>query len=288
MYTRAEVASRLRNTISSGGLIIGAGAGTGLSAKCEEVGGADLIVVYNSGRFRMAGHPSSAGSMPFGDANGIVLEMANEILPVVRDTPVIAGVAAADPFRIQKVFLKQLKELGFSGVQNFPTVGIHDGPFRDHLESVGMGFQREVDAVSLARELDMFTTPYVFTPHEAETMVAAGADMIVAHVGRTVSGMVGARESVTIDEAARRIQEIHAAATAVDPEILVICHGGPLAGVDDVAEVLSKTSGIVGFYGASSMERLPAERAITENMRDFKRLRGGPLSRYTFDALGDR
>jgi predicted TIM-barrel enzyme len=254
---------------------MGAGAGTGLSAKCEEVGGADLIIVYNSGRFRMAGLPSSAGSMPYGDANQIVVDLAAEILPRVRSVPVIAGVAAGDPFRMMHVFVRQLEELGFAGVQNFPTVGIHEGAYREHLESAGMGFDREVELIALAHERDLLTTPYAFTPDEAISMAEAGADVIVAHVGRTVSGMVGASTSIGLESAVERIQEITDAARSVSPEVIVLCHGGPLATVDEVQFVLDRTRGVDGFYGASSMERIPAERAITENMREFKALRLG-------------
>lgn len=273
MSHRKELLTQLRAERASGRPLIGAGAGTGLSAKCEEVGGADLIIVYNSGRFRMAGLPSSAGSMPYGDANGIVLELAAEVLPIVKRVPVIAGVAAGDPFRIMRVFLRQLDEVGFSGIQNFPTVGIHEGAYREHLESAGMGYDREVELIALARERDLLTTPYAFSPDEAVRMAEAGADIIVAHVGRTISGMVGAATAMGLDAAAERIQAITDAAKSTSSEVLVICHGGPLATAEDVQYVLDRTHGVDGFYGASSMERIPAERAITENMREFKALR---------------
>jgi predicted TIM-barrel enzyme len=270
MFTRDEVLSRLREEIASGRPQMGAGAGTGLSAKCEEAGGADLIIVYNSGRFRMAGRASSAGTMPFGDANGIVVEMAAEVLPVVKHTPVVAGVCASDPFRIMKVFLRELHEIGFSGVQNFPTVGVFKGDYRDHLEWTGMGFDREVEMIALAREMELLTTPYAWEPEQAEAMARAGADVIVAHVGRTTSGMIGARHAMPLDEAVEQVQAMHDAAKVVNSEVIVICHGGPLAYPADVRYVLERTRGVAGFYGASSMERIPAEVAITENMREFK------------------
>jgi len=277
MITRDEILRRLRAEIASGRPVIGAGAGTGLSAKCEEAGGADLVIVYNSGRFRMAGRASSAGTMPFGDANGIVVDMAHEIIPVVEDTPVIAGVCATDPFRIMGVFLKQLKEMGFSGVQNFPTVGIFDGGYREHLEWTGMGFDKEVEMIAMAHDLDLLTTPYAWDPEQAEAMAKAGADVLVAHVGRTVAGMIGARTSITLDSAVEQVQAIHDAAKVVNPDLIVICHGGPLALSSDVAYLMERTQGIDGFYGASSMERIPTEIAITENMRQFKSL---PLSSH--------
>ncbi len=270
MISREEALRRLRAEIAAGRPIIGGGAGTGLSAKCEEAGGADLIIVYNSGRFRMAGRASSAGTMPFGDANAIVVEMAAEVLPIVQDTPVIAGVAAADPFRIMRVFLKQLREIGFSGIQNFPTVGVFDGGYREHLEWTGMGYDKEVELIALARQLDFLTTPYAFNADEARAMAGAGADVVVAHVGRTVSGMIGAKTSMSLDEAVEKIQDIHDAAKSVNPDVIVISHGGPLAVATDVEYVMERTTGVDGFYGASSMERIPAEIAITKNMERFK------------------
>jgi predicted TIM-barrel enzyme len=249
---------------------VGAGAGTGLSARCEEAGGADLIVIYNSGRFRMAGRGSMAGMMPYGDANAIVVEMASEVLPVVRDVPVLAGVCGTDPFRLMPQFLDQIKAMGFSGVQNFPTVGLIDGMFRQNLEETGMGFGPEVEMIRLARERDLLTSPYCFNPDEARAMAEAGADILVPHLGLTTKGSIGALSAVTIDDGVRMVQEMHDAAKAVNPDILVLCHGGPIAEPDDARYVLERTHGVVGFYGASSMERLPTEVAITENMRKFK------------------
>ena len=272
MITRTETLQRLRAEVAAGRPIMGAGAGTGLSAKCEEAGGADLIIVYNSGRFRMAGRASSSGTMPFGDANAIVVDMAAEVLPVVVDTPVIAGVCATDPFRIMRVFLKQLREIGFSGIQNFPTVGILDGSYREQLEWTGMGYDKEVELIALAHELDFLTTPYAFDAEQATEMAKAGADIVVAHVGRTISGMIGAKSAMTLEEAVERTQEIHDAAKAVNPDVMVISHGGPLALPADVEYLLGHTRGVDGFYGASSMERIPVEIAITENMQRFKAL----------------
>jgi predicted TIM-barrel enzyme len=268
--TRGEVLDRLRRQIADGVPIVGAGAGTGLSAKCEEAGGVDLIVIYNSGRFRMAGRGSMAGLMPYGDANAIVVEMAGEVLPVVKHTPVLAGVCGTDPFRIMPVFLKQIKELGFTGVQNFPTVCLFDGIIRANLEETGMGYGLEVEMIRAARELDLLTTPYSASVDEARQMAEAGADVLVAHMGLTTKGTIGAQTAVTLDHAVTRVQAIADAAKEVNPEIIVICHGGPIAEPEDAAYVLARTRGVAGFYGASSMERLPAERAITENARRFK------------------
>lgn len=272
---RAEIVARLRAKVARGEVIIGAGAGTGLSAKCEEAGGVDLIVIYNSGRFRMAGRGSLAGMMPYGDANAIVVEMAAEVLPVVRTTPVLAGVCGTDPFRLMPVFLKQLKDLGFAGVQNFPTVGLHDGRFRQNLEETGMGFGLEVETIRLARELDLLTTPYCFTPDEARAMSAAGADILVPHLGLTTKGAIGAKTSVTLEEGVHLVQAMTDAAHEINPDLLVLCHGGPIAEPEDAAYVLAHTHGVVGFYGASSMERLPTETAITENVRRFTEIRAG-------------
>ena len=264
-----EVAlSRLRNQATRGVPIIGAGAGTGISAKCAQSGGADLIVIYNSGRFRMAGHGSLSGLMPYGDANRIVVEMACEVLPVARDVPVLAGVCGTDPFRLMHVFLQEIKAIGFSGVQNFPTVGLIDGLFRQNLEETGMSFSKEVEMIGIARELDLLTTPYVFSPEEAVEMTAAGADVLVAHMGLTTKGFIGAQTAKTLDEAVAEIQPIHDAAKKERDEILVICHGGP----QDVRYVLENTQGIVGFFGASSVERLPTEQAITAQVRAFKEI----------------
>jgi predicted TIM-barrel enzyme len=270
--TRDEALAHLRAQVSAGKPIIGTGAGTGLSAKCAEAGAADLIIIYNSGRYRMAGRGSLAGLLPYGDANAIVMEMAAEVLPVVQKTPVLAGVCGTDPFRLMPVFLKQVKEAGFSGVQNFPTVGLFDGVFRQNLEETGMGYGLEVEMTRLARSMDLLTCPYVFNPDEARDMAEAGADVLVPHMGLTTSGTIGARTSITLDEAVRRVQAMHDAAKAVNPEILVLCHGGPIAEPEDAAYVLQHTNGVVGFFGASSMERLPTEVAMTANMRRFKAL----------------
>ena len=267
--TRSEALKRLRAQVASGP-IIGAGAGTGLSAKCAEAGGADLIIVYNSGRYRMAGRGSLAGLLPYGDANAIVVEMAGEVLPVVRETPVLAGVCGTDPFRLMPVFLRQLRDLGFSGVQNFPTVGLFDGTFRANLEETGMGYGLEVEMIRAARELDLLTAPYVFDEASARAMAEAGADVVVPHMGLTTSGTIGAQTAITLDEAVGRVQAMHDAATEVNPEVLVLCHGGPIAEPEDAAYVLERTDGVVGFFGASSMERLPTEVALTETVRRFK------------------
>lgn len=269
---RKEALERLRSTLAGGGVIIGAGAGTGLSAKCVEAGGVDLIIIYNSGRYRMAGRGSLAGLLPYGDANAIVVEMANEVLPVVKHTPVLAGVCGTDPFRLMPYFLKQLKEMGFAGVQNFPTVGLFDGVFRQNLEETGMGYGLEVEMIRAAHELDMLTAPYVFNPDEARAMAQAGADILVPHMGLTTKGSIGAHTAVTLDEAVKRVQAMHDAAREINSNILVLCHGGPIAEPDDAAYVLSHTNGVVGFFGASSMERLPTEVAITENTRRFKQI----------------
>ena len=269
---RQEVLRRLRETRAAGQPIIGAGAGTGLSAKCTSAGGVDLIVIYNSGRFRMAGRGSMAGLMPYGDANAIVVEMAAEVLPVVPDTPVLAGVCGTDPFRLMPRFLAELKQMGFSGIQNFPTVGLLDGRHRQGLEETGMGFALEVEMVRTARALDLVTTPYVFDVASAQAMTEAGADVVVAHLGTTTSGMIGASSEMTLDDAVNFVQAIREAATAVNPDVYVLCHGGPIAEPEDAAYVLQRTTGVAGFFGASSMERLPAERAITEQTRRFKEI----------------
>jgi len=270
---REEALGRLRATAAAGAPIIGAGAGTGLSAKTAEAGGADLIIVYNSGRYRMAGRGSLAGLLPYGDANAIVVEMAAEVLPIVRDTPVLAGVCGTDPFRRMPVFLRQLRDLGFAGVQNFPTVGLIDGTFRVNLEETGMGFGLEVDMIRAARDLGLLTCPYVFDPDQAVAMTAAGADVLVAHMGLTTSGSIGARTAMSLDQAADRVQALRDAAVAVRSDVLVLCHGGPIAAPDDAQQVLSRTEGVAGFFGASSMERLPTEVAMTETMRRFKAIR---------------
>lgn len=252
--------------------IIGGGAGTGLSAKCEEAGGIDLIVIYNSGRYRMAGRGSLAGLLAYGNANEIVVDMAREVLPVVRHTPVLAGVNGTDPFIVMEAFLDRLKSLGFSGVQNFPTVGLFDGKFRVNLEETGMGFGLEVDMIRLAHERDLLTTPYVFSADEAAAMAVAGADIIVAHMGLTTGGNIGASTSVTLKDCPSLIDSWAEAARRVRPDILVLCHGGPIASPEDAEFVLKNTPGVHGFYGASSMERLPTEIALTEQVRRFKRL----------------
>jgi len=273
---RAQALDRLRATIESGGVIIGAGAGTGLSAKCAEAGGTDLIVIYNSGRYRMAGRGSLAGLMPYGDANGIVVEMAAEVLPIVKHTPVLAGVCGTDPFRLMPHFLKQIKETGFAGVQNFPTVGLIDGMFRQNLEETGMGYELEVEMIQIAHGMDLLTSPYVFNPSDARAMVLAGADILVPHMGLTMSGTIGAKAALTLDESVERIQAMHDAASEINPDIIMLCHGGPIAEPEDAQYVLERTHGVVGFYGASSMERLPTEIAMTANMRRFKEIaRGG-------------
>lgn len=271
-FTRQQILARLREQMARGRAIVGAGAGTGISAKCAEAGGVDLIIIYNSGRYRMAGRGSLAGLMPYGDANAIVVEMASEVLPVVKNTPVLAGVCGTDPFRIMDVFLRELKEMGFSGVQNFPTVGLIDGVFRKNLEETGMGYDLEVEMIRKAHELDMFTSPYVFNPEEAEKMAAAGADVIVAHMGLTTKGTIGAKTAVTLDQCVERIQEIHDAAKKVKPDIIVLCHGGPISEPEDARYVLERTKGVAGFFGASSIERLPTEVAITNKVLEFKSL----------------
>ncbi len=269
---RKEILARLHAQQAAGRPIVGCGAGTGISAKLAEAGGADLIIIYNSGRFRMAGRGSLSGMMPYGDANAIVVEMAAEVLPIVQDTPVLAGVCGTDPFRLKHVFLKQLKQMGFSGVQNFPTVGLIDGTFRDNLEGTGMGFDKEVEAIAIANQLDLFTAPYVFTPEEATAMAEAGADLLVAHVGLTTAGSIGAAVAFTLEEAVDKVQEMAAAGRAVNPEQMVICHGGPFDEPENVGAALRMMPGIAGFFGASSIERLPTERAIRGQVEAFKGL----------------
>lgn len=270
--SRTEFLSRLQAQVSAGVPIVGCGAGTGISAKMAEAGGADMLIIYNSGRYRMAGRGSLAGTMPYGDANAIVVEMAAEVLPVVKKTPVLAGVCGTDPFRLMPVFLRQIKEMGFSGVQNFPTVGLIDGVYRQNLEATGMGYDKEVAMIELAHEFDLFTSPYCFTPDEATAMAKAGADQIVAHVGLTTAGTIGAGVAYTLDEAIEKVMAIMAAARKVRSDILVICHGGPFDEPENVGTALSKMPGINGFFGASSIERLPTERAITGQVRAFKEL----------------
>ena len=272
--TGAEALARLRRTLDRGDAIIGAGAGTGLSAKCAEAGGADLIIIYNSGRYRMAGRGSLAGMMPYGDANAIVLEMAGEVLPIVTDTPVLAGVCGTDPFRIMPVFLADLLRLGFAGVQNFPTVGLCDGLYRRNLEETGMGYGVEVEMIRIAHDMGLLTAPYAFTEDEARAMAVAGSDVIVAHMGLTTKGSIGAHTALGLEEAAERVQAIRDAAVEVKPDAIVLCHGGPIAEPYDAQFVLERTNGVAGFFGASSMERLPTEVAITETTMRFKAIRG--------------
>jgi predicted TIM-barrel enzyme len=264
--TRREALERLRGQVEAGRSVIGAGAGTGLSAKLAEAGGADLIIIYNSGRYRMAGRGSLAGMMPYGDANAVVMEMAREVLPVVRETPVLAGVCGTDPFRSMPRFLDEVKGAGFSGVQNFPTVGLIDGAFRVGLEETGMGYDLEVEMIRQAREMDLLTAPYVFTVEEARAMAQAGADVLVPHMGLTSGGSIGARSGMSLEQAIEQVQALHDAAAAESPDILCLCHGGPIAEPEDARRVIAGTRGVVGFFGASSMERLP----MTENMQRFK------------------
>jgi predicted TIM-barrel enzyme len=273
--SRSNILIRFREKIAQGLPIIGGGAGTGISAKFEEAGGIDLIVIYNSGRFRMAGHGSLAGLMPFGDANAIVMEMADEVLPVVQRTPVLAGVCGVDPMRRMERFLRQVQDIGFAGVQNFPTVGLIDGTLRVNLEETSMGYDREVEMIRLARDMDLLTTPYVFSPEDATRMAEAGADILVAHMGLTTSGSIGAQTAKTLDQCLPLIDAICTAARRVREDILLLCHGGPIAEPDDAAYVLKHSPAIDGFYGASSMERLPTERAIREQTERFTRIRRG-------------
>lgn len=269
---RKEILKRLNRSVKAGIPLLGCGAGTGISAKFAEKGGADIIIIYNSGRYRMAGRGSMSGLMPYGDANAIVVEMAAEVLPVVADTPVLAGVCGTDPFRIMGVFLKQLKSMGFDGVQNFPTVGLMDGQFRQNLEETGIRYSQEVDMIREARKLDMLTCPYVFDEREAAAMAEAGADIIVAHMGTTGKGSIGAMTTLSLEESAKRIQKIHDAAKRIQPKVVVICHGGPVAEPADARYIYENTEGIAGFFGASSIERLATEPAIEKRARGFKEL----------------
>jgi len=269
-FDRQELMSRFQNMVARGQPIIGGGAGTGISAKCEEAGGIDLIVIYNSGRYRMAGRASSAGLLAYGNANQIVQEMALEVLPVVKHTPVLAGVNGTDPFVIMPKLLRELKDLGFSGVQNFPTVGLIDGTFRISLEETGITYGSEVDMIRQAHEMDMLTTPYVFSADEAVAMAEAGSDIIVAHMGVTVGGTIGAESAKSLDESVRLIDEWAEAARRVRKEVIILCHGGPIATPDDATYVMRESEHCNGFYGSSSMERLPTEIALTEQNRQFK------------------
>lgn len=271
--SRDESLRRLREQVTKNSPIIGAGAGTGISAKFAEQGGVDIIIIYNSGRYRMAGRGSLAGLLPYGDANAIVVEMASEVLPVVKDTPVLAGVCGTDPFRLMPTFLRQLKEMGFDGVQNFPTVGLIDGVYRTNLEETGMGYNLEIDMIRQAHQLDMLTCPYVFNTADAKAMAEAGADVLVPHMGLTTKGSIGAETNLTLEESAKRVQAMRDAAIEVNPDILVLCHGGPIAEPEDAQYIFEHTTGIAGFFGASSIERLPVEPAIKEQARQFKILK---------------
>ena len=268
--SRQEILDRFRTQVAQGQPIIGGGAGTGITAKSAEAGGIDLLVIYNSGRFRMAGRGSLSGLLAYGNANAIVMEMANEVLPVVKRTPVLAGVNGTDPFRVMGHFLRQVKEIGFAGVQNFPTVGLIDGVFRANLEETGMGYGHEIDMIRMAHELDLLTSPYVFDEDQAKDMARAGADILVPHMGLTTSGTIGAKTALTLEEAAAKVQQLADAARSVNPDILCLCHGGPIANPADAQYILDHTDGIVGFYGASSIERFPTEVGIRAQTEEFK------------------
>ncbi len=276
-FTREAVLKRLHAQVQAGKPIVGTGAGTGISAKFEEAGGTDLIIIYNSGRYRMAGRGSLAGLFAYGDANAIVMDMALEVLPVVKNTPVLAGVNGTDPFKIMPHFLQQVKAIGFSGVQNFPTMGLIDGNIRQNLEATGLGYDKEVEMIALAHQLDLFTSPYVFNVEEAQAMVKAGGDLIVCHVGLTTAGSIGAAQAMTLDEAIHTVMTVAEAVWKMDKNRLVICHGGPFDEPEQVSQALAKMPGIAGFYGASSAERLPTERAIREQVAAFKAMK---LSSY--------
>lgn len=268
--TRQDIINKFKEDVKQGKILVGVGAGTGITAKSSEAGGADMLIIYNSGRYRMAGRGSLAGLLSYGDANQIVVEMGSEVLPVVKNTPVLAGVCGTDPFRIMDVFLKQLKDQGFSGVQNFPTVGLIDGVFRQNLEETGMGYDLEVEMIRKAHELDMLTTPYVFDPEQAKKMAKAGADILVAHMGLTTKGTIGAKTALTLDDCVEKIEAIIKAGKEINPDIMVICHGGPIAEPADAAYIIEKVDGIDGFFGASSIERFAAEKGIKEQTALFK------------------
>ena len=268
--TRSEILEQFRRETAAGKILVGVGAGTGITAKSSEAGGADMLIIYNSGRYRMAGRGSLAGLLSYGDANAIVVEMGAEVLPVVKHTPVLAGVCGTDPFRVMDIYLKQLKDMGFNGVQNFPTVGLIDGVFRQNLEETGMGYGLEVEMIRLAHELDMLTCPYVFDPEQAKAMAEAGADILVAHMGLTTKGTIGAKTALTLDDCIVKIKDIIAAGRAVRPDIMVICHGGPIAEPDDAAYIIKNVPEIDGFFGASSIERFAAERGIKAQAAAFK------------------
>jgi len=272
LETRSEVLKKLKAEIAAGNIIVGAGAGAGISAKSGEAGGVDLIIIYNSGKYRMAGRGSLAGLLSYGDANKIVVEMGAEVLPVVKHTPVLAGVCGTDPFRIMEVFLKQLKEQGFAGVQNFPTVGLIDGVFRQNLEETGMGYDLEVEMIKKAHELDMVTSPYVFDTEQAVKMAKAGADILVAHMGLTTKGTIGAHTALTLDDCVVKVQSICDAGKAVNSDLIILCHGGPIAEPEDAQYVLSRTKGVAGFFGASSIERFATEVGIKQQAEAFKNI----------------
>ena len=268
--TRSEIIAKFKEEIANGKILVGVGAGTGITAKSSEAGGADMLIIYNSGRYRMAGRGSLAGLLAYGDANQIVVEMGAEVLPVVKHTPVLAGVCGTDPFRVMDIYLKQLKDQGFNGVQNFPTVGLIDGIFRQNLEETGMGYGLEVEMIRKAHELDMLTCPYVFDPEQATAMAEAGADILVAHMGLTTKGTIGAKTALTLDDCVEKIKAIIAAGRSVRPDIMVICHGGPIAEPSDAAYIIHQIPEIDGFFGASSIERFAAERGIKAQAAAFK------------------
>lgn len=272
MNSRSEIVARMKAKIAAGRPIIGGGAGTGLSAKCSEEAGLDFIVVYNSGRYRMAGRSSMAGLMPYGDANQIVMDMGSEILPVVKDIPVVAGVCGTDPFRLMPRFLRQIKDAGFSGVQNYPTVCLFEGIIRANLEETGLGFYKEAEMIAEAHSLDLFTASYVANIDEAVAMAEAGSDVIVPHMGLTTSGMIGAQTALTLAESKTKVAELMRAAREVNPDVIIVCHGGPIASPTEAAEVIADVPGVDGFLGASSMERLPTEVAMVEHMSSYTRI----------------
>lgn len=271
--TRAEIVKMYKEQRAKGDILVGVGAGTGITAKSSERGGADMLIIYNSGRYRMAGRGSLAGLLSYGDANKIVVEMASEVLPVVKDTPVLAGVCGTDPFRVMDVFLKELKDMGFSGVQNFPTVGLIDGVFRQNLEETDMGYDLEVEMIRKAHELELLTTPYVFDPDQARKMAEAGADILVAHMGLTTKGTIGAKTALTLDDCVVKVRDIMEAGREINPDIMVICHGGPIAEPEDAKYVIDRIDGIDGFFGASSIERFAAEKGITAQTEAFKEIK---------------
>lgn len=271
--TRQEIVEMYKQRRAAGDILVGVGAGTGITAKSSEAGGADMLIIYNSGRYRMAGRGSLAGLLSYGDANAIVVEMASEVLPVVKDTPVLAGVCGTDPFRVMDVFLKELKDMGFSGVQNFPTVGLIDGVFRQNLEETDMGYGLEVEMIRKAHALDLLTTPYVFDTDQAKAMAEAGADILVAHMGLTTKGTIGAKTALTLDDCVVKVRDIMEAGRSVNPDVLVICHGGPIAEPDDAAYVIERIDGLDGFFGASSIERFAAEKGITAQTELFKKIK---------------